>query len=296
LGAIGNYTKNIDKFSECLGFFSREASKMVVEYGGTPIFAGGDDVLFLAPVRHKDKDDKNIFDLLESLNRLFIDIFKGNEAICKLEIKEEIEEDGKKKEVMVKPVDKLAQSFGVSITYYKHPLQEALKTTTDLLFITAKSHIENNDKRLKKNAIAFKVQKHSGQYFDACINMKGQFYEQFQKLLNEYKREDSRYLSSVMFTLREQQKVLRLIAEDKQKIANFFDKNFDEKPHDENRGLINAIRDLVHTQFKENPSDEDFKVCKKTDTKDKKLEYNMERIFACLKFIHFLRAKDHQND
>ncbi len=258
---LGNDTDKLTLFSNCLNEFAVEASRRVVEYGGTPVFAGGDDLLFLAPVMHQNDAGKNIFHLLQELNTAFPEPFAAKNL----------------------PTDSLSQSFGLSMSYYKHPLQEVVKTTQGLLFATAKTHVEGKD---KKNAIAFHVEKHSGQYFEACLGIKGAFFEAFMALLNAYQKDDSRFLTSVMFQLREQKAILAEMAHKKERLAAFFQKNFDEDPHHENRGLLDRIENLVYIQFFEKP-------CMTDETAR---DSHLKRIFSCLKFIHFLRAKDTKED
>lgn len=269
LNEIGNDNALLKQFSAGLNKFSMQATEKTVEYGGIPIFAGGDDLLFLAPIMHKDSEStKNVFDLMDELNELFPKCFED-----------------------INTTASLSQTFGMSISYYKHPLNEALKAAQYLMFVTAKGHSEEGK---DKNAIAFKVLKHSGQYFEAELGMKSKFYGLFKKLLGNYKTDDTKFLSSVMFMLREQKFVLANIAHDSDRLLHFFDKNLNEKPHKENKQLLDAIRDLVHTQFTHHK-------CLTADNDTRKideelLDKNLKRIFACLKFIHFLRAKDEKED
>ncbi|MBX7226368.1 MAG: type III-B CRISPR-associated protein Cas10/Cmr2 [Chitinophagales bacterium] len=288
---IGDILKNLDYakdnselvlFSKSLNEFSINASEMVFEYGGIPIYSGGDDLLFLAPVTGKD-DKKNIFDLLHDLNTIFSnDTFK--------------DEIFKNKEVSL--------SFGLSITYYKHPLNEALQSAQHLMKDVAKKHEEKINGNVKeKNAIAFKIQKHSGQYFETTLCIDSEFYRLFMELLNEYKTDDSRYLTSLMFKMNELKTILALIGRDEGKLKTFFKNNFNEKVHEENKKLTEKIQELIVEQFSQNRVD--FDSPKKgncdlsyadIDPQDTQLKTNIERIFACLKFIHFLRCKDKDDD
>ena len=53
--------------------FSIKSDEVINEFGGVTIFAGGDDLLFFAPIVNKDK---NIFDLINTLSNVFENIFK----------------------------------------------------------------------------------------------------------------------------------------------------------------------------------------------------------------------------
>ena len=68
----------ITEFSKTLSQFSFEAVKVITEYGGEPIYAGGDDLLFFAPVITKDK---NVFYLLRNLDCLFNKFILSNKNL-----------------------------------------------------------------------------------------------------------------------------------------------------------------------------------------------------------------------
>jgi len=133
--------EQIKELSQRLIDFGGQASEKIKLFGGLPIYAGGDDLLFIAPIISNDSNEKeqNIFDLIDELDQLFkdhkINEFKGKN------------EEGK----ALTP----GMSYGLSITYHKYPLYEALTLSRDLLFKIAK-------KTEKKNAIAWTLQKGSG--------------------------------------------------------------------------------------------------------------------------------------
>lgn len=135
----------VKEISEALLKFGEHAKATIEEYGGFPIYAGGDDLLFIAPV--VGSDYTNIFQLLKKLDT---DSFG--------EVKRIVDECGLKTEDE-KMIDIHASlSFGVSITYYKYPLYEALESARNLLFEKAKNVVG-------KNAIALNLRKHSGGAF-----------------------------------------------------------------------------------------------------------------------------------
>lgn len=144
------FGKKLTDFSKDLMRFSRNAVQDILDYGGLPVFAGGDDLLFLAPVTNANKDAKNILQLCQNLN---------------LKFQKEMDKEG------------LSLSFGVSIAYYKHPLGEAVATAYELekkaknfrIFRTNGAPINPDKPASKKNALCFQVQKHSGQPFGATV-------------------------------------------------------------------------------------------------------------------------------
>ncbi|MDD3505906.1 MAG: type III-B CRISPR-associated protein Cas10/Cmr2, partial [Sulfurimonas sp.] len=122
---------NIEKVSENLFKYCENANKLIKEFGGQTIFAGGDDLLFFAPVLNRSQD-KTIFELCDEISKDFSS-----------------------------KIPQATLSFGVSINYIKFPLYEALQNSRELLFSKAKSGSKNN--------IAFNVTKHSGQSFATTI-------------------------------------------------------------------------------------------------------------------------------
>lgn len=142
---VGSYLtstslKNNDlpKVSEALLTFGQRAKSIIEdEYGGMTIYAGGDDLLFIAPVVGKD-GKTTVFDLLASLD---------DNAFSPVR----------------KYIDNASLSFGVSVNYYKFPLYEALNAARDNLFGVAK-------KVPGKKAVAWTLQKHSGEQFSASFS------------------------------------------------------------------------------------------------------------------------------
>lgn len=150
----GNQLK---KISDGLMCFGDKATELIKGFGGLPIYAGGDDLLFIAPV--KGIDGTNIFEFLNKVEDVaFRDV---QEAIKECELKDK---NGNLIEASL--------SFGISITYYKYPLYEALEAARKLLFDVAKK-IED------KKAWAWSLRKHSGSSFDVAFSRKD---ETLQKL------------------------------------------------------------------------------------------------------------------
>lgn len=123
-------SKNIRDFSkECIQYTS-SAAKIIGDYGGMTIYAGGDDLLFLAPLKSVDGND-TLFDLLDEIRNEFVKTDFGKDGGPTL-------------------------SFGVAIRYEKFPLYEALEAARTALFGDAKKYPD-------KNVIVVDFQKHSGQ-------------------------------------------------------------------------------------------------------------------------------------
>lgn len=139
----------VKEISDALLQFGKKAKQTIKDFGGLPIYAGGDDLLFIAPV--VGKNGNCILSLLETLNDISFGGVKN--IINPLKLKDENNND-----------INASLSFGVSISYHKYPLYEALESARKLLFLKAK-------KVNGKNAVALELRKHSG----------GSFYLEYSK-------------------------------------------------------------------------------------------------------------------
>ena len=125
------------QFSEILSEYGQQAADLINSFGGKPIYIGGDDLLFLAPVR---SDQGSVFKLMKELDKIFP--------------KEKLHKDA-------------TLSFGLNITYYKYPLFEAI---ADAYKILAKSKEYTSNTGKKKDAISFQFTKHSGSTYKAVYS------------------------------------------------------------------------------------------------------------------------------
>ncbi|MBF0376403.1 MAG: type III-B CRISPR-associated protein Cas10/Cmr2 [Desulfamplus sp.] len=204
-----NSNADFGKLSKALLDFSLEAHKAVSDYGGLTIFAGGDDILFFAPVI---SGEQSVFDLVDNLGKIFKDKFEKFENPPTL-------------------------SAGISITYYKYPMGEALENAADLLFNKAKN-FEG------KNAVAFEVEKHSGQNFSGVFNKSSGEYKTFQKLIKCNSKEEM--LTSLIHKLNLHKAVVELIGKDETSLKNYFTNFFNESEHDKFKELIDLTAEFVN--------------------------------------------------
>jgi len=203
LKKIGSDEKKLEKFSEALFDFCLDSTNKVKHFDGQMIYAGGDDLLFFAPIYNTKEDVKgSIFHLCNEISKEF----------------------EKKISPIIKDLDlekKPTLSFGVSITYYKFPLYEARENAANLLFDKAKKG--------DKNQIAYKVIKHSGQVFEDIIK-KDTLFEDFLEM-TQFDEIDSSFLHSLYMKIEEFKYVLNSIKNDPIKIRNFYENYFDEDVH-----------------------------------------------------------------
>ena len=134
----------VKSISEALWRYGLEANSLITEFGGRPIYAGGDDLLFIAPV--VGKNGTNIFDLATEIEKKF-------QPVVDIVPKDLLSKSGKTPSL----------SFGISISYYKSPLYEALESARECLFTIAK-------RGNIKHKVAWNLKKHSGETFDAVYS------------------------------------------------------------------------------------------------------------------------------
>ncbi len=212
------------EISKKLVEFGNKATYLIEEFGGLPIYAGGDDLLFLAPVI--GENGKHIFQLLDEIEDK---AFNGVHEV----------------------VDCASLSFGVSISYYKYPLYEALESARHLLFDIAK-----DTKRFpNKKALACSLRKHSGGTFEIAFSLNdnnrgdNNLKKQFTELINATTDDDT--VSAIAHKVRQHEELINLVLKDgKQDRLNALFKKvleFDaEKEH-----YFNAVKKLMPILYTE---------------------------------------------
>lgn len=237
---IGNRVKNFEDsdiagmqaFSRQLMAFSKEAVKQIADFDALPVYAGGDDLLFIAPLKNKKKE--TLFNLLDGLCTLY---------------GEKMESEGQKPTL----------SFGVSISYYKYPLSEALDEGRKLLFKVAKKlrysrmegRILNEPEKpvAEKNAFAFRVLLHSGQAFGAVLRQDGAAWKAWKAMLDAAENADAAFLSGMVHRLENLGYLLEEACRHDTQEA-FFKKHFNEAKGDQ-KLFVEKVRDLAKAIYAE---------------------------------------------
>ena len=246
--------------SSVLYEFAKKANEKIKENGGVTIYAGGDDLFFFAPIVSKNK---NVIHLIHDLKEIFKDLIE--------------EKLGKRK---VKPT----LSFGLSISYYKYPMNEALEISNSLLYL-AKSMKERRDSepdKKKKNSLAFKVLKHSGKSYGGCFCFDSQEYSNIKKILCGTKAVNlpEKTINSLIYKLSLHKTMLMNIGSNKTKLENFFKNNFNEEIHADTEQYISKISNFTYEMM----------VSKYYDKNNKKNDLRIEYICSVLRLLNFLQG------
>jgi CRISPR-associated protein Cmr2 len=259
---LGNVVKSLkldekkydNKVSKALFNFGKNAKKILDKYSCDTIFIGGDDLLFFAPVIMKVNDngkktEKTILDLLDELKKIY---------------EKEFEFYNKNNQ------NKTTLSFGVSISYYKYPLTEALNLSRTALFDKAKK---------LRNAVNISIRKHSGQSFDLRVKFDDKRYEIFKELLRGvlYNKIDIPF--SLHYKLNELKDLINLI----DNYDSFFENYFNEDIHKNKfKEGLEKIKELIELTPNQN---------NKQDKDDKNEFGKLEFVYPAVSMIKLLKGR-----
>ena len=288
-----NKEENIKRFSKNLLCFAIEAVKLIKSYNGTPIYAGGDDLLYFMPVAQTTLEgnqviiNKTVFSLISEIDQIF-DKYFTNYNENGIDFKSIIEKAVKEDKDFKKPT----LSYGISISYYKYPLNQALEQGAKQLFEQAKTG--------NKDAVSFTILKHSGNYFGTTFHKKSDSYTKFMELITTPFEKDE-FIKSIIRKLDPQKAVLMAIGEkDKDErnnmIDNFFTNNFNESIHKDKNDKNKLVPFLENTKELVKEIYEEEKVNGTKEEKVKINENNIMKIYSALRFIEFIHNKEERDD
>lgn len=257
----------LSEFSQELMTFGKKACQDIIDYGGLPIYAGGDDLLFIAPVCNNNKT--NIFDLIDTIDKRFEDV---------------------QKYISEKDPDlETSMSYGVSIIYHKFPLYEAWKTAAQMLFYEAK-------KVNGKNAIAVNLRKNSGSDLEFKTNKKSQYYKDLKELIKSTDKDD--LVSAIAHKMRANNILLDNMPKGENssllesRIKAFYDKvididtkNDDQKQYLEltQRVFIRIYQDITNHYLER---DED------NDSTQKEIDRIISYFYSMLRIAKFIKGEE----
>lgn len=264
-------------FSHKLMDFGKEACKEILAYGGRPIYAGGDDLLFLAPICGKGNKGC-ILDLIDTLDEKFKDVktyLRDNKINYNT-----------------------SMSYGVSIIYNKYPLYEAWKTASSMLFEKAKK-IDG------KNAIAINLRKNSGADLELAINKDSDLYTTFKNIIINTPKKD--IVSAIAHKIRTNNILLdnlpkeniddsSVLSQLQERVEAFYDKIIDIQTKDENEVIYMT---LTQDAFVDIYKDVLLKKTKEEDDKDEKIK-DIDKIislfYSMLRIAKFIKGEEVKNE
>lgn len=220
-GYIDQYMKeNLDgspddairRVSDCLFCWGRAAVKLIKDFGGLPVYAGGDDLLFFAPVVNEEKEI--IIELLDKIS----EEFRKEMSVL----------SGGNPEILLPTL-----SFGAAITYYKYPLGEAQQMALELMY--------DMKRKYGGNGINVTVLKHSGSDFIFPIHFNALKHNErycresvFRNLMNlSEDNMNEEIISATAYYLQKNRKLFDCIGNDPLRICQFFVHNMQGFPKEE---------------------------------------------------------------
>lgn len=171
---ISQQSDRINSFSKACLKYAGEAAELVGKYGGMTIYAGGDDLLFIAPVH-------SIFSLCRELDETFKNTLK--EILSDVEIN-------------------VSLSFGVAVQYVKYPLYEALERARVQLYKAKESC---------GNRLGIELVKHSGKTVQLMVE--NEKLEAIDNLIKYRATTNDQALESVLYNLQDTEIIFKLLFE-----------------------------------------------------------------------------------
>lgn len=267
---------NSSTLSEQLYQFNKNAIKAIKNFDGQPVFIGGDDLFFFAPIYNPGKG--SIFSLIK-----------------------ELDEDFSKALGTTSPA---TLSYGVSITYVKYPMSEAVRLSKELLD-SAKGRYAQGD--IYKNNILFSVQKHSGQtrsviLHKGCAATMKQIYVFVEKYIVDKSQGDNSaiLLRSVMHNLREHEPVIINAISSSSLLHNYFINNYNEPEHNQFEAFFTDLENLLLIAFNEYSTRIDYlkNLMPPTDDVDNSRPQGFDAAYASidlayglLQFVHLVNSR-----
>lgn len=186
---ISQQSDRINSFSRACLDYAGEAAKLVGKYGGMTIYAGGDDLLFIAPVH-------SIFSLCSELDETFKNTLKKG-----------------LKEILSDVEINVSLSFGVAIQYVKYPLYEALERARVQLYKAKEScgKRPNGSKISGGNRLGIELVKHSGKTVQLMVE--NDKLEMIDNLINYRATTNDQALESVLYNLQDTEIIFKLLFE-----------------------------------------------------------------------------------
>lgn len=282
----------MQEFTALLIQFSKEVNALIAGkkythddstdwgFGAAPVYIGGDDLVFFAPVAVRDllQPGKNasIFHLIQQIDETFHSILN------------EQDEGGYKflPEKLAK--ERPSLSFGLTISYVKYPLQEAYERSYDLL------EEVKGDPDSERNLITFELRKHSGQVIRATISKEqNRGFADFLSLIEEYgfktaeADRDEAFLNSLTHGLEWYTSALLSYTgcDLKQALEAFFAQNFNEPIHQQETYQKYLVQIRTYLLKLLNSASKNQFLSR---------EAQFKNLYGALRFIHFIREHDYE--
>lgn len=267
LNKVANSDEQLKTFSKKLFEFGLRAEKSIADYGGSPIYLGGEDILAFLPIAYNDeKSLKSLAVLIRDLDKYFY---------------KTLGEYASEQKVTIPTL-----SYGLMLTYHKFPMREAMQQAHDMLECckTKKKLFPN------KNGISVRFQKHSGQYMECFIDKSKvdstkKIFELLTKGLQKKDKKDT--LTGLTQRLKDDLFFSTFVyAVRNNRIDAFFENFFNEEIHKQKITFTDYFKDLS------NALKADYLIT--DNNKEKEEGYNKrfkDILFTVLRYYQFIQPK-----
>lgn len=259
-----NNSNALKRVSNALFDWAIESVTLIQQCGGLPIYAGGDDLLFFAPIHFKKQENggDNVVWLMKQINDIFCtkthNLISSNDRPASF----------------VLP----SLSFGASVAYYKYPLNEARETGLNLMY-DMKTGEGNSG-----NGIRIKLLRHSNSDFDMTLKFNDTSYEIFNAIMAINILDESK-IRGVTRTLREHQDLFDHFPEGEnnkcereKRIDNFFINKVEG--YNANDALLKQVLAFVKLKYAQ----------PRPQAQKPKAESRMLAVYDMLRTIKFLKG------
>ncbi len=233
--------------SKVLMGYSKGLTEIVMESGGQVIYSGGDDLLFFAPA-------DCVFELICKIDSFFQKQLDDNKVMEKLSVYH---------------LPRPSLSFGVSISYHKHPMAESIALADSLLW---------KAKEAGRNRIAWNLRKHSGQTVASEFDKHhAAIFEEALKLIRLDGQDEVFLHSFPHYLLLHREMLTHILSEQKPeaKLANYVKSTFEDESHEPHVDLLARYQKYLLMLAKE-----------ETDK-----ECAINKLHTLLRYIELFKAK-----
>ncbi|MCR4693687.1 MAG: hypothetical protein K5664_07380 [Firmicutes bacterium] len=225
---MGNYISSLKKdelnsFSKKCLEWAGKASEYIKEYGGMAVYAGGDDLLFLAPV-YSEKSN------LEKETQ-HVETVYGLCDFLSMEFKKAFSSDNGP-----------TLSFGISIRREGFPLYESLDSALSALY---------GAKKNGGNAMLIDFEKGSGQAIKMLVPFNA--YNCFKDVLSLYNTSNDN-LKSAIYAIEEFKELFKLALKGEVKAENVINNTFDNQDQKKHSDFLDRFAEQFK-EFSENGTD-----------------------------------------
>lgn len=265
---IGELLRNLHTDDEVTSFsricleYTTKVADRISAFGGVVIYAGGDDLLFLAPV--ENIKSQNIF------------------VLCN-----EIANDFRSAFVNANYQNAPTLSIGISINYKYFPLYEALSDAIDML-----AESKNVPNQEEKNKTTVHIRKSSGQSAKFRYTNNSDVFNQFEKLLKQ--QNDVGILQSMLYKIDLYRPILLAALTKRRKLPDVFQNLFDSEYNCTVKRYIDIVSSALEViyQYIQNAPNESFaleKIAVKSAKSNE--EKAIDLLYSLLRTARFLTEK-----